>query len=58
VAISSHLIEKLKLDKTKIKQIVFHQIYYYLLKAQQGRRVLKRLLGYELSPVLWRKIKC
>jgi DNA topoisomerase IA len=33
VAISWRLIEKLKLDKTKIKQIVFHQIDYYLVKA-------------------------
>jgi DNA topoisomerase IA len=49
VAISWHLIEKLKLDKTKIKQIIFHQSDYYLVK-HQARRVLERLLGYERSP--------
>ncbi|MCG9791326.1 type I DNA topoisomerase [Flavobacterium algicola] len=71
-AISWHLAEELKLDKTKTKRIVFHEITknailkaidnpreidYNLVNAQQARRVLDRLVGYELSPVLWRKIK-
>ncbi len=71
-AISWHLSEELKLDKTKTKRIVFHEITknailkaidnpreidYNLVNAQQARRVLDRLVGYELSPVLWRKIK-
>jgi DNA topoisomerase-1 len=70
-AISWHLAEELKLDKTKTKRIVFHEITktailkaidnpreidYNLVNAQ-ARRVLDRLVGYELSPVLWRKIK-
>jgi DNA topoisomerase I len=71
-AISWHLAEELKLDPKKTKRIVFHeitknailkaienprQIDYNLVNAQQARRVLDRLVGYELSPVLWRKIK-
>ncbi len=71
-AISWHLAEELKLDKSKIKRIVFHEITktailkaidnpreinYNLVNAQQARRVLDRLVGYELSPVLWRKVK-
>ena len=71
-AISWHLSEELKLDSTKTKRIVFHEITknailkaienpreidYNLVNAQQARRVLDRLVGYELSPVLWRKIK-
>ena len=71
-AISWHLSEELKLDKNKTKRIVFHEITknailkaidnpreidYNLVNAQQARRVLDRLVGYELSPVLWRKIK-
>jgi len=71
-AISWHLSEELKLDKKKTKRIVFHEITksailkaienpreidYNLVNAQQARRVLDRLVGYELSPVLWRKIK-
>ena len=71
-AISWHLAEELNLDKSKTKRIVFHEItktailkaidnpreiYYNLVNAQQARRVLDRLVGYELSPVLWRKIK-
>ncbi len=71
-AISWHLAEELKLDKSKTKRIVFHEITktailkaienpreidYNLVNAQQARRVLDRLVGYELSPVLWRKIK-
>lgn len=71
-AISWHLAEELKLDKQKTKRIVFHEITktailkaidnpreidYNLVNAQQARRVLDRLVGYELSPVLWRKVK-
>ena len=71
-AISWHLSEELKLDKKKTRRIVFHEITknailkaidnpreidYNLVNAQQARRVLDRLVGYELSPVLWRKIK-
>lgn len=71
-AISWHLAEELKLDKGKTKRIVFNSITksaiqkaienprdinYNLVNAQQARRVLDRLVGYELSPVLWKKIK-
>ncbi len=71
-AISWHLSEELQLTKSKTKRIVFHEITknailkaienpreidYNLVNAQQARRVLDRLVGYELSPVLWRKIK-
>jgi DNA topoisomerase-1 len=71
-AISWHLAEELKLDKNKTKRIVFHEITktailkaidnprsinYDLVDAQQARRILDRLVGYELSPVLWRKVK-
>ena len=71
-AIAWHLAENLKLSKEKIKRIVFHEITktaiqkaianprdidYNLVDAQQARRVLDRIVGYELSPVLWRKIK-
>ena len=71
-AISWHLAEELKLDKKKTKRIVFNSITksaiqraienprdinYDLVNAQQARRVLDRLVGYELSPVLWKKIK-
>ncbi len=71
-AISWHLAEELKLDKSKTRRIVFHEITkpailkaignpreidYNLVDAQQARRVLDRLVGYELSPVLWRKVK-
>lgn len=71
-AISWHLAEELKLDATKTKRIVFHEITktaiqkaienprgidYNLVNAQQARRVLDRLVGYELSPVLWKKVK-
>ncbi|WP_190809870.1 type I DNA topoisomerase [Flagellimonas sp. S3867] len=71
-AISWHLAEILKLDYSKTKRIVFNsitksaiqkaienprEINYNLVNAQQARRVLDRLVGYELSPVLWKKIK-
>ena len=71
-AISWHLAEELGLDKSKTKRIVFNSITksaiqkaienprdinYNLVNAQQARRVLDRLVGYELSPVLWKKIK-
>jgi DNA topoisomerase I len=71
-AISWHLVNALKLDESKIKRIVFHEITKtaiqeainnprtidtHLVMAQQARRVLDRLVGYELSPLLWRKVK-
>jgi DNA topoisomerase-1 len=71
-AIAWHLAETLKLDKEKTRRIVFHEITktaiqkaienprsidYNLVDAQQARRVLDRIVGYELSPVLWRKVK-
>tara|TARA_R110002073_G_scaffold220418_1_gene380545 strand:- start:27354 stop:29840 length:2487 start_codon:yes stop_codon:yes gene_type:complete len=71
-AIAWHLAETLKLDKEKTKRIVFHEITksaiqkavenprsidYDLVDAQQARRILDRIVGYELSPVLWRKVK-
>ena len=71
-AIAWHLAESLDLDKSKTKRIVFHEITksailnaienpreidYNLVNAQQARRVLDRLVGYELSPILWRKVK-
>ena len=71
-AIAWHLSNALKLDGEKTKRIVFHEITkkailnaienprkinYDLVNAQQARRVLDRLVGYQLSPVLWKKIK-
>ena len=71
-AISWHLCETLGLDPAKTKRIVFHEITkdaiqnavknprtidMNLVNAQQARRVLDRLVGFELSPVLWRKIQ-
>lgn len=71
-AISWHLAEELGLDKNKTKRIVFNsvtkgaiqkaienprEINYNLVNAQQARRILDRLVGYQLSPVLWKKIK-
>jgi len=71
-AIAWHLAEELNLKEEKTKRIVFHEITksailkaidnprginYNLVNAQQARRVLDRLVGYELSPVLWRKVK-
>lgn len=71
-AIAWHLSEALKLDKKKTKRIVFHEITknailksienpreidQNLVNAQQARRVLDRVVGFEMSPVLWRKVK-
>ncbi len=71
-AIAWHLTEALKLDASTTKRIVFHEITKKaitkavesprvidtnLVNAQQARRVLDRLVGFELSPVLWRKVK-
>ena len=71
-AISWHLFEVLGLDPAKTKRIVFHEITknailkaidhprsidMNLVNAQQARRVLDRIVGFELSPVLWRKVK-
>src|SRR5688500_1089934 len=70
-AISWHLCEVLGLDPRKTKRIVFHEITkpaileaienprtvdMNLVNAQQARRILDRIVGFELSPVLWRKI--
>ncbi len=71
-AIAWHLCEALKLDPAKTKRIVFHEITKnaienaikqprtvdrHLVDAQQARRILDRLVGYELSPVLWKKVR-
>lgn len=71
-AISWHLAEVLKLDKSKTKRIVFHEITkpailkaidnprdinQNLVDAQQARRILDRIVGFELSPVLWKKVR-
>ena len=71
-AISWHLVEALNLDRARTRRIVFHEITKdailhaietprdiddNLVKAQQARRVLDRLVGFELSPILWRKIQ-
>lgn len=71
-AIAWHLAEQLKLNDTNTKRIVFNsitkdailkaienprKINYDLVDAQQARRVLDRIVGYELSPVLWRKVR-
>ncbi len=71
-AIAWHLAHALKLDPAKTKRIVFHEITktaieaaiknprtvnLELVDAQQARRVLDRLVGYELSPVLWKKVR-
>ena len=71
-AISWHLVETLGLDRTRTRRIVFHEITKdailhaieaprdiddNLVNAQQARRVLDRLVGFELSPILWRKIQ-
>jgi len=71
-AIAWHLSETLNLKKENTKRIVFHEITksaiekavqnprginYNLVDAQQARRILDRLVGYQLSPVLWKKVK-
>ncbi len=70
-AIAWHLVEALKIPKEKIKRIVFHEITKNaileamenprdidnkMVDAQQARRMLDRLVGYELSPFLWKKV--
>ena len=70
-AISWHLLEAMKLDESKTKRIVFSEITKKailaamenprtidmdLVNAQQARRILDRIVGFELSPVLWRKV--
>jgi DNA topoisomerase I len=71
-AIAWHLAEELGLDQEKTRRIVFHEITKeailsalenprtidtHLVNAQQARRILDRLVGFELSPLLWKKIK-
>jgi DNA topoisomerase-1 len=71
-AIAWHLAQQLDLNQQNTKRIVFHEITkdaiqnavqhprsinQHLVDAQQARRVLDRLVGYELSPILWRKVK-
>lgn len=71
-AIAWHLFEELKLKKENTRRIVFHEITkdailnaiehprdidVHLVDAQQARRVLDRIVGFELSPILWRKIR-
>ena len=71
-AIAWHLFEELGLEKDKTRRIVFHEITKdailnaldnsrhidtSLVNAQQARRVLDRLVGFELSPLLWKKVK-
>ncbi len=71
-AIAWHLYDELKLTEKKTKRIVFHEITKdaivgaienprsidkHLVDAQQARRVLDRIVGFELSPVLWRKVR-
>ncbi len=71
-AIAWHLSQALKLKKSECKRIVFHEITkdailsavqsprtidQNIVDAQQARRVLDRLVGYELSPVLWKKVR-
>jgi DNA topoisomerase-1 len=70
-AISWHLCEVLGLDPSKTKRIVFHEITkpaiqdavrhprtvdMHLVDAQQARRILDRIVGFEISPILWRKM--
>lgn len=71
-AISWHLTKAAKIDASKVRRVIFHEITSGavreafthsreldddLIDAQQARRVLDRLVGYELSPVLWKKVR-
>ncbi|KKU32615.1 MAG: topoisomerase protein, partial [Candidatus Uhrbacteria bacterium GW2011_GWF2_46_218] len=71
-AIAWHIAQALELDSKKAKRITFHEITktaieeaiahprwldMHLVNAQQTRRILDRLVGYELSPLLWRKVR-
>lgn len=71
-AISWHLAALLDVEPSKLKRITFHEItkraieaalehprglYQHLVDAQQARRILDRLVGYEISPFLWRKVQ-
>ena len=71
-AISWHLLEAANIARSKVKRVVFHEITkeaiseafdhpreldHNLIDAQQARRILDRLVGYRLSPVLWGKVK-
>lgn len=71
-AISWHLVQALGLEEAQTKRIVFHEITksaitqaikqprgidHNLVNAQQARRVLDRLVGFEISPILWKKVK-
>jgi len=71
-AISWHLVQAVELDSVPIKRVVFHeitkeavadafrhprQIDIDLVNAQQARRILDRLVGYQISPLLWRKVR-
>jgi len=71
-AIAWHLVEAAKLDPAKVRRVVFHEITkpavqeafahprdidMNLVNAQQARRILDRLVGYSLSPLLWKKVR-
>ena len=71
-AIAWHLAAATRADKTSFRRVVFHEItsdaigeafkhprdiYMHLVDAQQARRIVDRLVGYKLSPLLWRKVR-